>query len=128
MHWQLRRARCAEEAEMTGRLSVLALALVLVATGAGADKPYPTRPITIVNPFPPGGLSDVVTRPLAAAMEPLLTQPGAPLNKSGAAAAVAAQFVATAKRAGHTILTHIVSISVLPEVDLLFGREPKYTR
>jgi len=113
---------------MTGRLSVLALALVLVATGAAADEPYPTRPITIVNPFPPGGLSDVVTRPLAAVMEPLLKQPVVILNKSGAAGAVGAQFVATAKPDGYTILTHIVSISVFPEVDLLFGREPKYTR
>ncbi len=113
---------------MTARLTVLALALVLVATGAGADEPYPTRPITIVNPFPPGGLSDVVTRPLAAVMEPLLKQLVVILNKSGAAGAVGAQFVATAKPDGYTILTHIVSISVFPEVDVLFGREPKYTR
>jgi tripartite-type tricarboxylate transporter receptor subunit TctC len=113
---------------MTRRLTVLAFALVLVATGAAADEPYPTRPITIVNPFPPGGLSDVVTRPLAAVMEPLLKQPVVILNKSGAAGAVGAQFVATAKPDGYTILTHIVSISVFPEVDLLFGREPKYTR
>ncbi len=113
---------------MIGKLSVLTLALALVATGAGADEPYPTRPITIVNPFPPGGLSDVVTRPLAAVMEPLLKQPVVILNKSGAAGAVGAQFVATAKPDGYTILTHIVSISVFPEVDVLFGREPKYTR
>ena len=113
---------------MIGKLSVFVLALVLVATGAAADEPYPTRPITIVNPFPPGGLSDVITRPLAAVMEPLLKQPVVIVNKSGAAGAVGAQFAATAKPDGYTILTHIVSISVFPEVDLLFGREPKYTR
>ena len=113
---------------MIGKLSVLVLALVLVATGAAADEPYPTRPITIVNPFPPGGLSDVITRPLAAVMEPLLKQPVVIVNKSGAAGAVGAQFAATAKPDGYTILTHIVSISVFPEVDALFGRAPKYTR
>jgi len=113
---------------MIGKLSVLVLALVLVATGAAADEPYPTRPITIVNPFPPGGLSDVITRPLAAVMEPLLKQPVVIVNKSGAAGAVGAQFAATAKPDGYTILTHIVSISVFPEVDALFGRTPKYTR
>ena len=113
---------------MIGKLSVLVLALGLVVTGAAADEPYPTRPITIVNPFPPGGLSDVITRPLAAVMEPLLKQPVVIVNKSGAAGAVGAQFAATAKPDGYTILTHIVSISVFPEVDALFGRAPKYTR
>ena len=113
---------------MIGKLSVLVLVLMLVATGAAADEPYPTRPITIVNPFPPGGLSDVITRPLAAVMEPLLKQPVVIVNKSGAAGAVGAQFAATAKPDGYTILTHIVSISVFPEVDALFGRAPKYTR
>jgi tripartite-type tricarboxylate transporter receptor subunit TctC len=113
---------------MIGKLTVLVLALLLVAAGASADEPYPTRPITVVNPFPPGGLSDVITRPLAAVMEPILKQPVVVLNKSGAAGAVGAHFVATAKPDGYTILSHIVSISVFPEVDVLFGREPKYTR
>jgi tripartite-type tricarboxylate transporter receptor subunit TctC len=118
---------------MTRALTLILLAVVLVAgvaapPPAAADDRYPTRPVTIVNPFPPGGLSDVITRPLAAVMEPLLKQPVVILNKSGAAGAVGAQYVSTAKPDGYTLLTHIVSISVFPEVDALFGRAPKYTR
>lgn len=110
------------------RVLLSLIAALLVGTSAAADEPYPTRPITVVNPFPPGGLSDVITRPLAAVMEPVLKQPVVILNKGGAAGAVGAQYVATAKSDGYRLLSHIVSISVVPEVDTLFGRPPKYTR
>jgi tripartite-type tricarboxylate transporter receptor subunit TctC len=93
-----------------------------------AQEAYPSRPVTFVNPFPPGGAADVVGRPLAAVMEPLLKQPVVMETKAGAAGAVGAQFVANAKPDGYTLLVHIVSISGFPEVDKLFGREPKFTR
>ena len=48
--------------------------------------------------------------------------------KAGAAGAVGAQFAATAKPDGYTLLVHIVSISGFAEVDKLFGRAPKFTR
>lgn len=48
---------------------VWALVLALTVPASAADEPYPTRPVTIVNPFPPGGLADLTGRPLAAAME-----------------------------------------------------------
>lgn len=95
---------------------------------AFAQEAYPSRPVTFVNPFPPGGAADVVGRPLAAVMEPLLRQPVVMETKAGAAGAVGAQFVANAKPDGYTVLVHIVSISGFPEVDRLFGREPKFTR
>ena len=41
----------------------------------GAQDGYPAHAITIINPFPPGGASDVVTRPLAAALEPIVRKP-----------------------------------------------------
>jgi tripartite-type tricarboxylate transporter receptor subunit TctC len=93
-----------------------------------AQDAYPSRPVTFVNPFPPGGAADVVGRPLAAVMEPLLKQPVVMETKAGAAGAVGAQFVANAKPDGYTLLVHIVSISGFPEVDKLFGRQPKFTR
>lgn len=95
---------------------------------ARAQEAYPTRPITIVNPFPPGGASDVVTRPLAAVLEPMIKQPVVIETKAGAAGAVGAQFAANAKPDGYTLLSHITSISGFAEVDKLFGRQPKFTR
>jgi tripartite-type tricarboxylate transporter receptor subunit TctC len=110
------------------RLGVVLFALVLTATGSRADEPYPARPITIVNPFPPGGLADLTGRPLAAAMERILKQPVVMVNKPGAAGAVGMQSVAVAKPDGYTIVITVPAITTLPEVDALFGRTPTITR
>jgi tripartite-type tricarboxylate transporter receptor subunit TctC len=93
-----------------------------------AQDAYPTHTITMINPFPPGGAADVVGRPLAAAMEPIVQKPVVIENKVGAAGAVGAQFAANAKPDGYTLLLHITSISGFAEVDKLFGRTPKFTR
>ena len=108
--------------------AVLATLLLVVAGVVGADEVYPNRPITIVNPFPPGGLADLTGRPLAASMEKVLKQPVIIVNKPGAAGAVGMQSVAVAKPDGYTILIAVTSISTLPEVDKLFARTPAYTR
>src|SRR3954465_13749413 len=104
-----------------------AAAVSALKPALGQDA-YPSRPVTMVNPFPPGGAADVVGRPFAAAMEPLLKQPVVIETKAGAAGAVGAQFAANAKPDGYTLLLHIVSISGFSEVDKVFGREPKFTR
>ena len=112
-------------------LIVLALALsplTSLAASAAAQEPYPTRPISIVNPFPPGGIADLTARPLASTLEKLLKQPVVVVNKAGAAGAVGAQFASVAKPDGYTILIALVSISSTPEVDKLFGRPATYTR
>jgi tripartite-type tricarboxylate transporter receptor subunit TctC len=100
----------------------------LVAGSAQAQPAYPAKAVTVVNPFPPGGAADVVGRPLAAALEPILKQAVVIETKAGAAGQVGAQYVATAKPDGYTLLVHIVSISGFAEVDKLFGRTPKFTR
>ncbi len=111
------------------RLAVLAVSLLGVLAGpAAADEAYPTRPITLVVPFPPGGIADLTARPLAAALERTLKQPVVITNKPGAAGAVGAQSVAVAKPDGYTLLIALVSISTIPEVDTLFARAPAYTR
>src|SRR5690349_5169934 len=102
-------------------------ASALWGAGLGAQEAYPTRPVTVINPFPPGGVSDTITRPLNASLEAVLKQQFILENKPGAAGAVGAQFVATAKPDGYTLLTHLVSISGFAAVDKLFGREPKFT-
>src|SRR5882672_2082232 len=103
-------------------------AAALAGSSAYAQDAYPSRPITLINPFPPGGAADVVGRPFAAVLEPIIKQPVVIDTKAGAAGAVGAQFAAHAKPDGYTLLLHIVSISGFAEMDKLFGRQPKFTR
>src|SRR5437660_345350 len=115
---------------MDRRSFVIGTAASTTALWAGpipAQDAYPSHSITVINAFPPGGVSDTITRPLDNALEAVLKQPVVLENKTGAAGAVGAQFVATAKPDGYTLLTHIVSISGFAAVDKLFGRQPKFT-
>jgi tripartite-type tricarboxylate transporter receptor subunit TctC len=105
-----------------------ATAAAIAAGATVAQEPYPSRPITFINPFPPGGAADVVARPLAAVLEPLIKQPVVIETKAGAAGQVGAQFAANAKPDGYTLLVHIVSISGFAEVDKLYDRPVKFTR
>ena len=108
-------------------IGTAALTSALYAGRMDAQDAYPSRSVTVINPFPPGGVSDTITRPLNAALEAVLKQPFVLENKPGAAGVIGAQFVATAKPDGYTLLTHLVSLSGFAAVDRLFGREPKFT-
>jgi len=106
---------------------------VLIAVGVGlipgmviAQEAYPTRPVQIIVPFPPGGVADLVARPLAAALEKILKQPMVVVNKSGAGGAVGMQAAAVSKPDGYMLMVALSSISVMPEVDKLFGRPQTY--
>ena len=110
------------------RRSFLAGTAAVALSTPSFAQDYPSRPVTLVNPFPPGGAADVVGRPFAAALEPLLKQPVVVETKAGAAGAVGAQFAANAKPDGYTLLSHLPSISGFAAVDTLFGRTPKFTR
>jgi tripartite-type tricarboxylate transporter receptor subunit TctC len=107
-------------------LAVLA-GLAGAAGPAGAQEAYPSRPIAIVAPFPPGGVADLTARPVAAALEKILKNPVAVINKTGAAGAVGMQYVAASKPDGYTLLLALSSISIIPEADKLFGRAPAFT-
>jgi tripartite-type tricarboxylate transporter receptor subunit TctC len=109
-------------------VTVIALLTVPFAPPAAAQETYPSRPITIVNPFPPGGQADLSGRPFVAALEKVLKQPVVLTNKIGAAGAVGMQSVAVAKPDGYTLTITVPSLSTLPEVDRLFGRQPVITR
>ncbi len=112
---------------MTLRLFTLFLALLfLTAPAADAQEPFPARPITLVAPFPPGGVADLTARPVAAAMEKVLKNPVVVVNKTGAAGAVGMSFVANSKPDGYTLLLALSSISIIPEADKLFNRTPAY--
>ncbi len=117
--------------QVNRRAFVVGSGAVAAASFAGtsfAQENFPTRPVTIVNAFPPGGANDIITRPLASALEPILNQPVVVETKAGAAGQVGAQVVASAKPDGYTLLSHNTGISGYAEVDKLFGRTPKTTR
>ncbi len=106
--------------------AVFALFLGLAAESSAQEK-YPNRPITVVAPFPPGGVADLMARPVAAALEKVLKNPVVVVNKTGAAGAVGMSYVANSKPDGYTLLMALSSISIIPEADKLFDRKPAYT-
>jgi tripartite-type tricarboxylate transporter receptor subunit TctC len=107
--------------------TLVTLVVVLLAPAAAAQEMFPSRPVTMVVPFPPGGVADLTARPVAAAMEKALKQPVVVTNKTGAGGAVGMQSVAVAKPDGYTVLMALSSISIIPEADKLFNRQPAYT-
>jgi tripartite-type tricarboxylate transporter receptor subunit TctC len=102
-------------------------ALALAACSAFAQETYPSRAITMIVPFPPGGVADVTGRPTAAALEKVLKQPVAVTNRPGAGGAVGNAAAANAKPDGYTIVMALSSISVIPAADVLFDRKPAYS-
>jgi tripartite-type tricarboxylate transporter receptor subunit TctC len=114
---------------MIAALLLLGVLLFLPLAGAAAaQEPYPTRPITLVSPYPPGGAADLTARPLAPALERALKQPVVVVNKPGGGGAVGTQSVAVAKPDGYTIMITVFSISTIPEADRVAGRTPTFTR
>lgn len=108
-------------------LCVIVLAVFFFPTAEAAEERYPNRPVNIVVPFPPGGVTDLQARPLAGVLERILKNPVVVVNKSGAAGAVGRQTVAVSKPDGYTLMVDLVSISNGPPVDEIFGRPPSYT-
>src|SRR6187455_3737776 len=98
----------------------------LYCVAAGAQETYPSKPITMVVPFPPGGVADIVGRPLAAQMEKTLKQPIVVVNRTGAGGAVGMASVAKAAPDGYTILMGLSSISIFPVSDRVNGKTPAY--
>jgi tripartite-type tricarboxylate transporter receptor subunit TctC len=101
-------------------------ALAAAAAPASAQDAYPTRPVTMIVPFPPGGVADLVGRPVAAALEKQLGQAVVVENRQGAGGGIGMQAVARAKPDGYTLLMALSSISILPEADKVLGRSPMY--
>jgi tripartite-type tricarboxylate transporter receptor subunit TctC len=108
-----------------------AMALAIVASVAApavqAQAPYPDKPVTMIVPFPPGGVADTVARPVADAMSRELGQPVVVENKPGAGGALGIGVAARAPADGYTVLMSLSSISILPEADRVLGRKPAYT-
>jgi tripartite-type tricarboxylate transporter receptor subunit TctC len=104
----------------------LVLHILLVSSACFAQDGYPSKPITMVNPFPPGGVADVVGRPLAALMEKNLKQAVVMINRPGAGGAVGMASVAKGPSDGYTILMGLSSISIFPVSDRVNGKTPAF--
>lgn len=105
----------------------LVAAGLVAAAGLAAAQAFPTKPVTIVVPFPPGGLADTVARPVAEAMSRNLGQPVVIENKGGAGGGIGMAYAAKAPADGYTILMALSSYSVLPEADTILGRQQMYS-
>ena len=100
--------------------------LLLGATLVAAQTAWPTRAITMIVPFPPGGLADLVARPVAEAMSRNLGQPVVVENKAGAGGGIGMSQVAKAKPDGYTVLMALSSLTVIPEADTVLARPPMF--
>jgi tripartite-type tricarboxylate transporter receptor subunit TctC len=87
---------------------------------------YPSRPITMIVPFPPGGVADIVGRPLAATLEKTLKQPIVVVNRTGAGGALGIREAARAAPDGYTLLMGLSSISIFPVAERINGKPPSY--
>jgi tripartite-type tricarboxylate transporter receptor subunit TctC len=90
------------------RLIAALLATLILPAGTQAQT-YPSRPITFVVPFGPGGISDVPARLLAAEMQERVGQPIVVENRPGASGITGASFVARAEPDGYTLLINALA-------------------
>src|SRR5215510_3108469 len=104
----------------------LAVFLLFFSTFAAWGQTYPSKPITMVVPFPPGGVAELVGRPLASVMEKSLRQPVVLINRPGAGGSVGMASVAKGPADGYTILMGLSSISIFPVSDRINGKTPAY--
>jgi len=95
-----------------------AISLCLLACWAfpAQAQDFPTRPVTIVTPYDPGGLPDIVARTIAAKMQDVLGQPVVVRNRPGAASMIGTTEVARSAPDGYTLLINGPALAVLPSL------------
>jgi tripartite-type tricarboxylate transporter receptor subunit TctC len=106
---------------------LLATTLLTISTAAFAQASWPDKPITMIVPFPPGGVADTVARPVAEALGRELKQTVIVENRVGAGGALGMGAAARALADGYTLLMTLSSISILPEADKILGRKVSFT-
>ena len=111
---------------LTSIRSLLLASLVAVVATAAYAQEWPERPITMIVPFPPGGVADTVARPVAEALSRELKQSVVVENRAGAGGALGIGVAARAAPDGYTVLMSLSSISILPEADKILDRKPAY--
>jgi tripartite-type tricarboxylate transporter receptor subunit TctC len=117
-----------KETRMRALLSGILTLTCLAGGGALAQDKFPSRPVTILLGYPPGGSTDTTARALAPVLERILGQPVVIQNRPGAAALIGTQAVANAAPDGYTVTVATTQLALLPAVDRVFGRPPSFTR
>ena len=106
--------------------SALAAPMVTTFPLETRAQSWPTRNITMVVAFPPGGQADLAARPVALALEKILGKSVVVDNRAGAGGMLGNAAVARSEPDGHTLLMALSSMVFLPEAERLYDRKPSY--
>ena len=102
--------------QLAVRLGLLCLAMFAMPAASVTAQSWPTKPIRLVVPFPPGGPTDVLARIYAAKLQDALGKPVVIDNKPGAFGQIGAKDVARAAPDGYTLMANASSVVILPHV------------
>ena len=98
---------------------------VMLAAVIAHAQPYPSKPIRIVIPYPPGGGTDIVMRPVSVRLSERLGQPVVIDNRGGATGTIGSESVARAAPDGYTLLAHTnAGITILPHLNKKLPYDP----
>ena len=99
----------------TGRCAIAILGLLLSWAAGAQPTDYPNRPVRIIVPYAPGGVTDIIARHIAPKLQDLLGQPFIIENKPGASGNIALEFVAKAAPDGYTLFIGNVTTNAINE-------------
>ena len=99
----------------TGRCAIAISCLLLAFAAAAQPTDYPSRPVKVVVPYAPGGVTDIIARHIAPKLQDLLGQPFIIENKPGASGNIALELVAKAPPDGYTLFIGNVTTNAINE-------------
>jgi tripartite-type tricarboxylate transporter receptor subunit TctC len=112
-------------ARRDNRIAALVLGCLLAVAAAHAQQAaYPTRPVRLILPFPPGGSTDLLGRTLAEKLGESLGQPVVPENRPGAGGNVGAEQAARAAPDGYTLVLCAPSLAISPSLYSRLNYDP----
>jgi len=106
------------------RLAALAGAVAFAAASAALAQTYPTKPVTIIVPWPPGGPSDIAARPLAKGLSEELKQSFVTDNRGGAGGNIGTAIVTKAAPDGYTLVMGANSMTINPAIPGMRAPDP----
>jgi tripartite-type tricarboxylate transporter receptor subunit TctC len=118
----MRVEQCGTGTARVARSVLAAAACAVLATGVAAAQEYPTKPIRMIIPFPPGGGSDVTGRVVATALSERLGRQVVVDNRAGAGGIIGSEIAANAPKDGYTLLMVSLAHVVNPWLYDLTGR------